>query len=54
MKHLWQSGSKREAFNTLSKFVVTQAGPSMMYGDPELGGEEEEEDASGSDKLLAR
>ncbi len=43
MKHLWQVGQRKVAFDTLSKFVRTQS--KSVYLDPE--------DCDG-DKLLAR
>ena len=49
MKHLWQAGQRKMAFDTLSKFVKTQA--KSLYSDVDEGIVEED---SESDKLLAR
>lgn len=50
MKHLWQAGQRKVAFDTLSKFVQTQAkSPYIEVEEAGLADENTE-----SDKLLAR
>lgn len=49
MKHLWQAGQRKVAFDTLSQFVQIQA--KSPYVDVEGAMAEEDSD---SDKLLAR
>lgn len=43
MKHLWQAGSRQQAFDLLSLFVNTQRKPLVTVAD-----------SHGNDKLLAR
>ena len=53
MKHLWQAGKKKEAFDTLSHFVTLQTRLGYSHASNVLT-QEMTEDTAQNDKMLAR